>query len=238
MRPYHRVLVINLKFKILTRTYMPSNVNETNPAVLHAELSFYANSHREDYEKDVYSGLKKIELTCATDYATVCRAFTKDALFDDTITRKTLDYHKSSGQSSRPDDNHGRINHQDNISPGPHDHFIASLGYGDAGDICMYLNYAKLSNNCQLVVADFRDLKEKYRKEEQHSPTYGPLNVKYPSFALVAFAILWFPFIYIERKRLKTKEMRAMVTGIEADPALDAQRKSCVCNCLHQNTVP
>ena len=102
--------------------------------------------------------MKKIEVTCANDYASICSAFTKDASFIDTTTREDLGYHKSLGPS-RPDDNHGRIDHEDNKSPVPDD------GYGDTGDMCMYLNNAKLSISCQLVVTDFRDLKEKYREE-------------------------------------------------------------------------
>ena len=140
---------------------MASNVNETNPAILRAELSFYSGPHSEDYEKDVYSTLKKIELTCANDYDTICSAFTKDASFIDTTTKEALGYHKSSGPS-RPDGNHGRIDYQDKKLPGLP---IVSLGYGDAGDMCMYLNNAKLSISCQLVVTDFCDLKMRYREE-------------------------------------------------------------------------
>ena len=216
---------------------MASNVNETNPAILRAELSFYSGPHSEDYENDVYSTLKKIELTCANDYDTICSAFTKDASFIDTTTKEALGYHKSSGPS-RPDGNHGRIDYQDNKSPVPHDPLVVSLGYGDAGDMCMYLNNAKLSNSCQLVVTDFRDLKEKYRKEEPNATRNpgerdkGFMNVVYSFYAIATFAIIISHRNCIKHKRQKMKEMRAIV-----DPTLNAQRKSCFRDYLYQNVV-
>ena len=217
---------------------MPSNVNEPNPAILKAESLFYASPHNEGYEKVVYSTLKKIELTCANDYATICRPSSKDALFLDTITKEALNYHKSSG-SSRPDDNHGRIDHQDNQSPIPDDPSVVSLGYGDAGDTCMYLNNAKLSRSCQSVVADFHDLKKQYWEEEpkandnrgvQHLSPYGPLNVKYPFFAIVSYPIIFFCWRRILFRSLKMKEMRDTAKGM-TDPASNAQRKSYFCDC-------
>ena len=204
---------------------MPSNVNETNPAILKAELSFYASSHSDGYEEVVYSSLKKIELMCATDYATICSSYPKDALFVDTITREALDYHKPSGL----------IDHDDNQSPAPRDPIIGSLGYGDAGDMCMILNYAKLSHTCQSVVADFRDLKKQYGEEESvangnqgegHKRPSAYVDVRYPVFAIVTFAILLFCRVRIQRRKHKMKKMRAIVTGTEANPALNVQRKS------------
>ena len=209
---------VHLRFERLSPGAM-SNINETNPAVLKAVLSFYASSHSEDYEKAVYSTLKKIEVICANDYSTMCRAFSKDALFDD---------------------NHSLINRHYDQSPGPHDSFVVSLVYGDAGDMCMYLNYAQLSNTCQSVVADFGVLKEKYQEEEANANgelDFGPVNVLYSFFATVAYATLLFCSNRDERRRRKMKEMRAVVTGIEADHALDAQGKSYFRDCLYQETV-
>ena len=216
---------------------MPSNVNEPNPAILKAESLFYASPHNEGYEKVVYSTLKKIELTCANDYATICSPSSKDALFLDTITKEALNYHKSSG-SSRPDDNHGRIDHQDNQSPIPDDPSVVSLGYGDAGDTCLYLNNAKLSRSCQSVVADFHDLKKQYWKEEsaanghpaKRSVAPAPVNVWCSFFAVVAYAVLLSYRNHVEHRRRKMKEMRDTAKGM-TDPASNAQRKSYFCDC-------
>ena len=170
-------------------------------------------------------------------YASICSAFTKDASFIDTTTKEALGYHKSLGPS-RPDGNHRRIDHQDNKSPVPHDPLVVSLGYGDAGDMCMYLNNAKLSNSCQLVVTDFRDLKEKYRKEEPNANRNpgerdkGFMNVVYSFYAIATFAIIISHRNCIKHKRQKMKEMRAIV-----DPTLNAQRKSCFRDYLYQNVV-
>ena len=110
----------------------------------------------------------------------------------------------------------------------------------------MYLNNAKLSISCQLVVTDFCDLKMRYREEQpnandnrglQLSSPCAPLNVKYPFLAIVSSTILFFCWRRIQRRRLNMHEMRDIAKGIETDPALNAQRKSYFRDCLYQNTV-
>jgi hypothetical protein len=52
--------------------YPDLDVNEINPDIVKAEMSFYSTPHTEDYRPVVYKTLKNIEKTCAADFTTLC----------------------------------------------------------------------------------------------------------------------------------------------------------------------
>ena len=64
-----------LTFQVEEQTSSDINVSptqESNLEILKAELSFFASPLIKDFESDVHSTLKNIELTCAVDFTTLC----------------------------------------------------------------------------------------------------------------------------------------------------------------------
>ena len=83
----------------------PSDMFEGNPDIAKAEISFLKTPHIRDCEETVYSTLKKIELTCAADFTSMCDVLDDaarpaiDQISSGLRNRKILAHAKSLSQS-------------------------------------------------------------------------------------------------------------------------------------------
>ena len=136
---------------------------------------------------------------------------------------------------SEDEGNHHGHNDRDRRRGPPHSPvmddylFVGSLGYGDAGDMCMYDNFQKLAAPCQSSVFDLNKLRQQHWKEKSIAD-YRPGGPGF--FASLFVSFLMFSGIlehyrYLSRKKKRDNEKDAIATLelIDADPALNAQCK-------------
>ena len=105
--------------------------------------------------------------------------------------------------------------------------FVGSLGYGEAGDKCMYQNFQKLAAPCQSSVADLHSLRRQYLKEEstaRHRPDGSVLFIIGLIF-YVSFKV-GMELEYTHHRCLSKEKDTSAITVTDADPALKAQCKS------------
>ena len=131
-------------------------------------------------------------------------------------------------------DHHDRHDHHDHWGPPPppieEDYlFVGSLGYGDAGDMCVYQNFEKLAPQCQSSVADLHLLRKQYWEEEADMKHHGPHDPPGPHHLPNAWGVLLLASILagllVRKSRQHKHDMRAIITALEANPALKAQCK-------------
>ena len=132
---------------------------------------------------------------------------------------------------------HGHKDHDRRRGP-PHSRgredylFVGSLGYGDAGDMCMYDNFQKLAAPCQSSIADLHSLRQQYWKEETMARNG---RGDHSFFLSGVFVVLFVGLCILRRsycshmaKERQTKmDTLATLALIDADPALKAQCKKC-----------
>ena len=325
--------------------------SESNPVIAKAELSIYSTPHIRDYKEAVNSTLKRIELTCASDFNSMCAGAADVAwpfigqisfalrkrkiLFHDrplfrseaAIGKQTVSNRETilvdrqgeednasqvyknlrgKNDASRHEVNSivgnvdgndwdvkGEMNHmkrkgedglkhrdelyapnpnsehhyplepwspfirdkEDSEDEGNHrghnDHdgrrgpdqphvmddylYVGSLGYGDAGDMCMYDNFQKLAAPCQSFVFDLNDLRQQFWKEESIAD-YRPVGPGVFAFLLVNFLMYsgileYFRYLSRKKNRYTEKDAIATLTLIDADPTLKTQCKPCFSAC-------
>ena len=139
---------------------------------------------------------------------------------------------------SEDEGNHHGHNDRDRRRGPPHSPvmddylFVGSLGYGDAGDMCMYDNFQKLAAPCQSSIADLHSLRQQYWKEETMARNG---RGDYSFFLSGVFVVLFVGLCILCRsycnhmaKERQTKmDTLATLALIDADPALKAQCKKC-----------
>ena len=312
----------------------PFDSLESNPVIAKAELSSYSTPNIRDYEEAVCSTLKSIELTCASDFTSMCAGAADVAwpvigqisfalrnrkiLFHDrslsrseaAIGKQTVSnresiivnrqgeednasqvYKNLRGKNGRSrhevnsivgnvdrnnwdvkgETNHMKkegedgLKHRDELhAPNPdsehhyplepwspfireekdsedeanhHGHidrdgrrgpdqppvmdgylFVESLGYGDAGNMCMYDNFQKLAAPCQSSVADLHSLTQQHWREKS-------LAIFITSFLLVSGILEHHRHQRRKKKRDTEKDAIATLTLIDADSTFKAQCK-------------
>ena len=147
------------------------------------------------------------------------------------------DDHDSDSDNEHEDEHHNRHHGHGHWGPPPPQEdtlFIGALGFGTEGDMCMYQNFNQLPPPCQSAVADLHILRKQYWEEVGDSAGHhfnGGLEVGMilaacwlSMIVLIAFGLR--RISSITSRNMNQKEIKAMLTVIEANPALKAQCKS------------
>jgi hypothetical protein len=136
--------------------------------------------------------------------------------------------HDHHGHDHRGHDHHDHDHHDHH-----HHHqieedvwFSGSLGFGQDGDMCLYENFPKVSNQCQFAVRDLHALRSTYWQQEVNSREGPPMG--HPCFLFVLFsAAFLFILVFFNLKTRKMRKLnRAVMDAIESNPQLRAQGTS------------
>jgi hypothetical protein len=152
-------------------------------------------------------------------------------------------FNDGDSDSDNEEDGHSRDHHghdhrgHDHHDHDHHDHhhhhqieedvwFSGSLGFGQDGDMCLYENLPKVSNQCQFAVRDLHALRSTYWQQEVNSREGPPMGHPCFLFVLVSAALLFFLVFYNLKTRKMRKLNRAVMDAIESNPQLRAQGTS------------
>ena len=132
------------------------------------------------------------------------------------------DHHRHNDHDGRLDPPHSRVE-EDYF-------FIGSLGYGDAGDMCMYQSFQKLAAPRQSSVANLHSLKEQHRIESMAKYLPGGSvfflsSVVFLGFLNVGGMLARSCGRCLKRDRQTENVISATYSVTEDDPALRTERK-------------
>lgn len=99
--------------------------------------------------------------------------------------------------------------------------FEGKLGYGEAGDVCMYRNYNQLSSGCRQSIQTLFETRDDYWSDQQSITKHGH-DEGHPGGMVLLLFLSFFMFLAV-RHHGKMKTIRKILDVVDANPALKEQ---------------
>lgn len=135
--------------------------------------------------------------------------------FDIWVNEDGSDSSSSSSSSSSSDSSgyHKRHHGHRHVEPEVYTTYQGALGYGAAGDSCVYANLDNFSPECQEAVMNVYSLRYDYEDSSHPHGCHGMFWVFFVAFFIVAL-------ILGRKRRLRRQKVVALLKALEANPAL------------------
>ena len=125
-------------------------------------------------------------------------------------------------------DDHGDDRHHHGGPGCPHHHmdkdklFTGALGYGDTGDVCMTVNFEKLSPECQSSISELRTMRNTFWREDNFAARSANHRHRNDDDNCWVGHVVIIAVLLICRNRYQRHTMR-IIKALRANPALLAQ---------------
>lgn len=125
-------------------------------------------------------------------------------------------------------DDHGDERHHHGGPGCPHHHmdkdklFTGALGYGDTGDVCMTVNFEKLSPECQSSISELRTMRKSFWREDNFAARSANHRHRNDDDNCWVGYVVIIAVLLICRNRYQRHTMR-IIKALRANPALLAQ---------------